>query len=108
MDWASEALYNKAKVFAERAHDQPIDSALFAFWMSLTIEMLARAALAKIHPALLADPREPENIQYVFGITPKTPPKSIHAKTVFARCSVFVDGFTDRMSGHCLIMADRR
>lgn len=30
------------------------------------------------------------------------------AKTVFARCSVFVPGFTDKMSAHCLIMADRR
>jgi hypothetical protein len=108
MDWSPESLYTKAKVFAERAHDESIESALFGFWMSLTLEMLARAALAHIHPALLADPREPDNIQYAFGIIPKSVPKSIQAKTVFARCSVFVPGFTDKMSGHCLIMADRR
>jgi len=76
--------------------------------MSLTLEMLGRAALAQIHPALLADPGQPDNIQYAFGIVPKGVPKSIQAKAVFARCSVFVAGFTDKMSGHCLIMADRR
>lgn len=108
MDWSSESLYNKAKVFAERAHDGSIESALFGFWMSLALELLARAALAHIHPALLADPKEPDNIQYAFGIVPKKSPKSIESKTVFARCSVFVPGFTDKMSGHCLIIADRR
>jgi hypothetical protein len=108
MDWSPETLYSKAKVFAARAHDEPIESGLFGFWMSLTLEMLARAALAHVHPALLADPREPDNIQYVFGIVPKGVPKSVQSKTVFARCSVFVPGFTDKMSGHCLVMADRR
>jgi hypothetical protein len=76
--------------------------------MSLSLELLARSALAQIHPVLLADPREPDNIQYAFGIIPKKVPKSLQAKAVFARCSVFIAGFTDQMSGHCLIMADRR
>jgi hypothetical protein len=70
MDWSTESLYNKAKVFAARAHDESIESALFGFWMSLTIEVLGRAALAQIDPALLADPKEPDNIQYAFGIIP--------------------------------------
>jgi hypothetical protein len=35
-------------------------------------------------------------------------PKSIQAKALFARCSIFISNFTDKMSGHCLIMADRR
>jgi len=72
------------------------------------LELLARAALAQIHPALLADPKEPDNIQYVFGIIPRNVPRSIQAKALFARCSVFITDFTDKMSGHCLIMADRR
>lgn len=108
MDWSADALYNKAKVFALRAHDSPFDSAQFGFWMSLAQEILARAALAKIHPVLLADPKTEDNIQYAFGINPKNPPRSIQAKTVFARCSVFIDGFTDKMSGYCLVLADRR
>jgi len=108
MDWSSDAFYSKAKLYAQRAHDERVESSLFGFSMSLTIELLARAALAQIHPVLLADPKEPDNIQYAFGIIPKNVPKSIPAKAVFARCSVFIPGFTDKMSGHCLIMADRR
>lgn len=108
MEWSSEALYNKAKLFAQRAHDESVDSSLFGFWMSLALELLARSALAAIHPVLLADPREQDNIHYAFGINPRTPPKSIPAKALFARCSVFISDFTDKMSGHCLIISDRR
>jgi hypothetical protein len=108
MDWKSAPLYNKAKLYANRAHSEPVDSALFAFWMSLAVELLARSALSRIHPVLLADPREQDNIHYAFGIVPKTVPKSIPAKALFARCSVFISGFTDKMSAHCLIIADRR
>ena len=108
MDWAFDALYGKARTYVHRAHDEPVDSALFALWMSLALELLCRAALAKIHPVLLADPTNEGNIHYVFGRNPKTSPKSVQAKTVYARCSVFIDGFTDQMSAHCLIMADRR
>jgi len=108
MDWESATLLNKAKLYGERANNQPIDSALFRFWMSLCLELLSRAALAQIHPVLLADPREEGNIHYSFGINPKGNPRSIQAKTVFARCSIFVNGFTDKMAAHCLILADRR
>lgn len=108
MDWSSDSLYSKAKLYAQRAHDEPIESALFGFWMSLSLELMARAALASIHPVLLADPKEPDNIQYAFGITPKNAPKSIVAKALFSRCSIFIPGFTDGMTVHCLIMADRR
>ena len=78
MDWSSDSLYSKAKLYAQRANDEPVDSALFGLWMSLSLELLARAALAQIHPALLADPKEPDNIQYAFGIIPKNVPE-IHS-----------------------------
>jgi hypothetical protein len=108
VDWTSETLYEKAITYARRAHSEDIDSSLFAFWMTLALELLCRAGLAKIHPVLLADPTNEGNIQYAFGINPKTNPRSVQAKTVFARCSVFIAHFTDEMSAHCLIVADRR
>lgn len=108
MDWAADALYEKSRVYARRAQGEPIASALFGFWMSLALELLARSALSSIHPVLIADPSQEGNIHYAFGINPKGNPKSVHAKTVFARCSIFVPGFTDQMSGRCLILADRR
>ncbi len=56
MDWAFDALYGKARAYVKRAHDEPLDTALFGFWMSLALELLCRSALAKVHPVLLADP----------------------------------------------------
>ena len=108
MDWDTGMLKAKASLYGQRAHEQSIESALFGFWMSLCLELLARSALARIHPVLLADPREEGNIHYTFGILPKGNVKSIQAKAVFARCSVHINGFTDQMSAHCLILADRR
>ncbi len=108
MEWEFDPLFAKAKLYAQRAHEENLDSPLFGFWMSLATELLARAALARIHPVLLADPTAEGNIHYVFGIVPKQNPRSVHAKTVFARCSVFIEKFTDQMSGHCLLLADRR
>lgn len=108
MEWGFDVLFGKAKLYAQRANDEKLDSPLFGFWMSLCMELLARAALAKIHPVLLADPTNEGNIHYVFGVNPKTNPKSVAAKSVFARCSALIAGFTDRMAGHCLLLADRR
>ena len=108
MDWDSATLLAKAKLYGERANNEQMNSALFGFWMSLCLEFLSRAALAEIHPVLLADPRSEGNFHFSFGINPKGNPVSIQAKTVFARCSIFVSGFTDKMSAHCLILADRR
>ncbi len=108
MSWDSASLLAKAKAFTERAHDNPVDSALCGFWMSLSLELLARAALAKVHPVLLADPTQETNVHYAFGKNQKVPPKSIGAKAVFARCSIYVDEFTDQMSTFGLIIANRR
>lgn len=108
MEWEFGPLFAKAKLYAGRANEEKIDSALFGFWMSLCTELLARSALARIHPVLIADPTSEANIHYVFGINPKSNPRSVHAKTVFARCAVFIEKFNDSMAGHCLLLADRR
>lgn len=108
MEWAKDPLLAKAKKYAAMANDEDIHSAQFGFWMSLATEMLARAALSNVHPVLLADPTSENNIYYVFGKNTKSNPRSVHAKTVFARCAVFFDDFTEKMAGHCLIIADRR
>jgi hypothetical protein len=108
MDWTADALYDKSKLFMARAHEQPVESQLFAFWASLSLELLARGALAKVHPVLLADPREDGSILYAFGIQPAKPPKSIVTKAIVIRCAQLVEGFTDDMAKHCALMADQR
>lgn len=97
MNWSLSSLWQKAKIYAERAHKQPRDSALFPFWSSLAMEFLARAALAKISPALLADPRGEESMMYAFNF-PAKEPKSIPMQTVLRRCRVMVPGFSEELS----------
>lgn len=108
MDWDAQALYDKSLLYMDRAHEQPIDSPLFALWASLSLEILCRAALAKVHPVLLADPREDGSMLYAFGVEPAKPPKSIVTKAIVIRCTLLVDGFTEEMAKHCAFMADRR
>jgi hypothetical protein len=95
MKWNFEDLWNKAKLYIERGLESDRESDLFPFWNSLGLELLARATLAKIHPALLADPQQGENILYACGFPGRKPPKSVPIKTVFHRLTVIVPEFTE-------------
>lgn len=93
MLWTEELLFNKAKLYMQRANAEDTESPLYPFWASLSLEFLCRAALAKVHPALLADPREARNIFYACGLPIKGLAKSIQAKTVFLRCTEIIKNF---------------
>jgi hypothetical protein len=88
--WSDDALLRKARVYIERAESGPP-----GLWSLLGLELLARAALARVHPALLADPQEGRNLLYSFGFGRPQRPRSIPFKTVVMRCRVVVDGFTE-------------
>lgn len=95
MSWNFEDLWNKAILYMERGFASSRESDLFPFWNTLGLELLARATLAKIHPSLLADPQQGENILYACGFPGKNPPKSVPVKTVFRRLTVIVPEFTE-------------
>jgi hypothetical protein len=106
--WDYDRFWNKCKVYVERGLNEDRTGPLFAFWLALTLEHLGRATLAKIHPALLADPGEGGNIMYAFGYPVKTDPKSIPAKTVFVRCQIIVADFTEDDGKFCMTIINRR
>jgi hypothetical protein len=66
-EWSSDALWNKAKIYIDRAFTGDRESQLFPFFAAIELEFLARAALARVHPSLLADPQDGNNILYGFG-----------------------------------------
>lgn len=107
-EWTSDALWNKAKTFGERAFTAERNGDLFPLFASLSLEMLGKAVLAKVHPVLIADPREGKDLLYAFGYPTTENPKSIAAKTVFNRLVVIVPDFTTDDERACLLMADRR
>lgn len=95
MMWEYNGYWNKSKLYVDRALREDRNGAMFAFWMALALEHLGRASLAKIHPALLADPQDGYNILFAFGYGNTKTPKTIGAKTVFDRCRTIIEGFTE-------------
>jgi hypothetical protein len=92
MIWNYDELWQKAKLYIERALSQDREGPWFPFYAILGLEFLGRTSLARIHPVLLADPRG-DDILYAFGFGTTRNPKSITAKTVFSRCGVIMPAF---------------
>jgi hypothetical protein len=64
--------------------------------------------LANLHPSLLADPQTPEAVLFACGIGDARNAKSVHAKTVFARCVLIVSDFTKTDFVFCMSLMERR
>lgn len=109
-DWAYEKLWLKAKLYLQKALAEDRESETFPLWASISLEFICRAALAKVHPVLLADPREGENILYVFGYQkkPNYIPISIPTKTVLERLEVVVPNFTNNEKDFCKEITTKR
>ncbi|HUZ51689.1 MAG TPA: hypothetical protein VMU94_04080 [Streptosporangiaceae bacterium] len=85
-----EALWAKAKVFLNRAMDPGPDRSFDeqALWASAALELLAKAALARVSPLLIAEPTEDGlNILIATGLVQGNAQfTSVSASTVFKRC----------------------
>ena len=64
-EWSKEALLIKAQRYSEIMLKQERSDWQFGFWSSLTLEILTRASLSNISPALVADGKDWNNIFYV-------------------------------------------
>lgn len=106
--WSFDRLWNKATVYAARAHEQDREGEEFPFWSLLVLELVGRSVLAYTHPALLADGRGDDNIMTVFGFGKAKEPRSIAANLAFKRCSEIVDAFSDKDANRCIGLMEFR
>lgn len=107
--WKYDALYQKSRLYIRRALETDhFEDSQMPFWGILSLELLARATLAKVHPALLADPKEGDNILFACGFPGSKSPVSIPAKTVFHRCTVICPDFTKSDYDQCMIWLNWR
>lgn len=110
MIWERDPLWAKAKLFFERAFEQPADDSQYGLWCSLGLELLARAAIASVSPTLLAKP-DP-NHQYLLhalGAGPQMSfPVSISASKVFALCQNLFPGFVKEDFVSSMALINRR
>jgi len=85
-----EALWLKAKLFLNRAmeENEPRSFDERALWASLALELLAKAALARVSPLLIAEPSEDgTNLLIASGLVEGDARfTSVRAKTVYSRC----------------------
>jgi hypothetical protein len=84
----------------------------YGLWSSLSLELLARAALANVHPALLAEPdRAGANLVSALGFEPivkRFSPRSIGVSEVFTRLVAMLPEFTTEHEGFGNLHTGRR
>lgn len=96
-----DALWIKARLFVNRALD-PGDASFDerALWAALALELLAKAALARISPLLIAVPTEEGvNLLIAAGVIDGSARfTSVPAKTLFARCHKAFKPFNEKQA----------
>ena len=103
--WSPEALFSKALLYVGEMENQSPDDWKHRLWASLSLELLARAALASISPTLLADRRNWRNIYYALGHAPTAKrfvPLSIPMTEVLAILHELRPDFTTEMHDSCV------
>lgn len=106
--WDADALWLKAKTFIDKANSLDHANADFGLWSALALELLARAALSHIHPALNADQRDEQNLFYALGFRLVEQPRSLPAHSVYLRLEKLLDGFGQPRRVFCDYMALQR
>ena len=103
MKWEFDALWQKAKRYAHRAHGAPANDADFGFFSALSLEFLAKAALAHVHPALLAKPDDDGvSLLHALGFDTRAQPKTVEMKTVYLRLMRAVPDFSKTLMEGCI------
>ena len=107
--WSENALFLKAKLYAERMGKSESEPGLQGFWSSLSLEFLIRAALAHINPVLLAEMRnEWQQVAYALGLYDPTTPKSANISEVIKRLRALDSPFNQEIANFCLAHVSRR
>lgn len=109
--WSKDAFLAKAIRYAEEMRAHQHDDWRFGFWSSLMLELLARASLAHVSPALLADCKDWHNLFFALGQKPKAAkftPRSIDTKTVLSRLNEVIEGFSSQLKDFCILHLERR
>jgi hypothetical protein len=105
-----EDFWNKSKTLIERALEKRNDQLFeeFQFWAAIALELLGKAALAKIHPTLIVNPEKFDHLLIACGHIVSTDYRTITARTLFERCRRVVTDFDKVAEDFCVLLANRR
>jgi hypothetical protein len=102
--WSSEALFTKALLYVGEMERYTADDWQFGLWSSLSLELIARAALSHISPTLLASRKDWRNIHHALGHAPtKTDfaPTSLATNEVLSILREVLPEFTKELADFC-------
>ena len=103
--WSSEALFSKALLYVGEMERHTPDEWQFGLWSSLSLELIARAAVADVSPTLLANRKDWRNLHYALG-QPATAkqfnPTSIATNEVLNILREIHPSFTDELYQFCV------
>lgn len=110
--WDPEALYIKAQRYVQHMSALDSNDWEFALWSGFSLEFLARAALANVSPALLAETDKSwASLYHALGFSPieeRFTPKSIPVSEVFKRLMAILPSFTKEHEGFGILHTGRR
>ncbi len=111
--WNPEALFTKALRYSEQMHSKDPNSWEQLLWSSLSLELLLRASLANVSPALIAEASNKEwsHLYVALGFNPigeKYSPKSIATTEVISRLSKIFPEFNKEIESFCSLHTGRR
>ena len=110
--WNPEALYLKAERYVQHMSAVDSDDWEYALWSGFSLEFLARAALANVSPALLAETNKNWfSLYHALGFTPnedKFAPRSIAISEVFDRLMSILPNFTKEHRAFGIMHTGRR
>lgn len=106
----SEAVLGKSKAYILRAlaRKQGGDLDEYQLWASLALELFGKAALARIHPSLIADPTHFQSLFAASGINISTDIKTIAAHTLYERLRHLSQAFDEKAKVFCTTISQRR
>src|SRR3989442_2058018 len=98
-----DALYAKSQVYIHRGFRAQAnnDTEEYQLWASLALELLGKAALAKVHPALVCDPQHFPSLFAACGRQTSPDIRTIIAKTLFERLGHVDKAFDARHQKFC-------
>lgn len=109
MNWSKESLLAKAKVYFGKAFEEDRDSIYFGLYCTLGLELLARAAISRFSPALLADSSSIENMLYALGLKDAGgKQKSIVMSKVIVFCAELIPDFNKDLQQVMTLLTERR
>ena len=100
-----EGLLAKSQVYIQRAFRAKLADDLdeYQLWASLALELLGKAALAKIHPSLVVDPGHYELLFAASGINISTDIKTIAANTLYKRLNYLSKYFDSKVENFVIL-----